>query len=83
MTQSCLLTFRSVTAAMNALQRLRRAFFSAELRRAPRMGNSGGCGYALRLSEKDAADALAILRREGYSFGKLLRRNERGAWTEV
>lgn len=82
MTETRLLTFRSVTAAMNALRRLQRAQIPAQLRRSGRVPSSGGCGYALQISAADVRDALFILRRERFDFGKLLRRDAQGHWTE-
>lgn len=66
-----LITFRSVTFAQHAERALRRENISCQLQRTPKMLNSRGCGYCLRLREKDALYAVAILQGEQISYGKL------------
>ncbi len=81
--QEYYVTFRSVTAAMNALRRLDRAWIHTELVRTPRVLSAKGCGYSLRVRRGELADCLALLRREDYGFSRVFRRESDGSWAEV
>ncbi len=71
MTKEILITFRSVTFAQRAERALRRENIFCRLHRTPKMLTSRGCGYCLRLREKDALYAVAVLQGEQISYGKL------------
>ena len=78
MKQDWLITFRSVTFAQHAERSLRRENISCQLQRTPKMLNTRGCGYCLRLRGDDALSAVAILRSEQIPYGKLFVWNDNG-----
>lgn len=67
----CILTFRSVTFAQRGESALRKAGIDCSLIRTPKNLSSRGCGYSLRLKERDANEAVERLHGDGIAFGKL------------
>lgn len=77
------LTFRSVTAAMQAQKKLGDAAIRATMMRTPSQLRKQGCGYSLHVAESAFAAARAVLLHGEQSFQKCYRREEGGAWQEV
>ena len=73
-----LITFRSVTTAQKAERVLKKAEVPCALRRTPKMLSERGCGYCLQLRETAGPGALAALRRNQVTFGKLYVLDEEG-----
>ena len=67
----CLITFRSVTPAQRAESLLRRSGLGCTIQRTPRWMEEQGCGYSLRVKQKDAASCVAQLRRNQIPFRKV------------
>lgn len=77
--RQCFITFRSITYAQRGAEVLHRGGIYAELGRTPRYLEKKGCGYSLRFRFDRAEAALALLRQERVSFGRLYCQNDRGA----
>lgn len=77
-----LITFRSITAAMQGERVLRAADIPCTLLRTPPALRQYGCGYSLRLTRSGDA-AIELLRRRNVVFRRRYRRASGGAWTEV
>ena len=73
-------TFRSVTKAMEAEKRLKKAGMSPYLLRTPAELRKKGCGYSIRLRESEWEPARAVLTDEGY---ERLFRKDGTLWEEV
>lgn len=80
---SVLILFRSVTFAQRGKRILERGGIRAELSRAPMGHTERGCGYALRIPEREKSRALELLRCEGIDHGRILVRNDSGTWEEA
>ncbi len=78
-----LITARSVTHAQRMAQALERRGLRAVVTRAP-MGLTGkGCGYVLRLRDRErAAAAWELLREMGFSTAQAFQRRDEG-YSEV
>lgn len=76
-------TFRSVTRAQAALVTLTQAGLRSTLVRIPKKLSQIGCGYALKLSEKDAYAAALALRQNGPSFNRCLKVGPDGEMEEA
>lgn len=76
-------TFRSMTAAQQAVAELNKSGLSAYLLRAPRALSSMGCGYAVRIAFQNGQMAASVLRKSGVSFTKCFQMGASGAWKEV
>lgn len=79
----CLITFRSVTPAQRAENLLRRGGFSCTIQRTPRWMEEQGCGYSLRVKQKDAVSCVALLRRNQIPFRKVYEYGEDGSVEEL
>lgn len=79
----CYITFRSVTPAQRAEGLLRRTGVDCKLQRTPRWMEEQGCGYSLRLHQKDAQSAGQILKNNGVSYRKIYLQRENGAYEEM
>ena len=77
------LTFRSVTVAQRGEGVLRRKGVDCTLQRAPRWMEERGCGYALRVRQKDMEDSVAMLRGSGVLFSKIYEKEADGTVQEV
>ncbi len=60
-----ILVFSSVTYALKAQKALNESGISSELIRSPRVREIRGCGYGLRIAEKDKKAASASAARAG------------------
>lgn len=81
--QDAMITFRSVTAAMQGAQLLRGAGVGAAMVRTPQSLRRRGCGYSLRLGAKDLPAALALLAEQQTGFQGIYRREPDGTWKEA
>lgn len=79
--QDVWLTFRSITAAGRAAERLRGAGLRAVMLRTPQSLRRRGCGYSLRLRGQDLSLALELL-RDSPPQG-LYRKAADGTWEEM
>ena len=79
----CYITFRSVTPAQRGEGLLRRTGVDCKLQRTPRWMEEQGCGYSLRLHQKDAKNAGQILKNNGISYRKIYLQKENGAYEEM
>lgn len=66
-----LITFRSVTPAQKGERVLRREGLECALSRTPKWAQDKGCGYSLRIRQKDALRCAEILRREQIPFKRV------------
>jgi hypothetical protein len=71
MANQYLITFRSVTVAQKAERVLKNAGLFCSLQRTPKTLSERGCGYCLRLRERDGAEAVARLREHPVPYGKV------------
>ncbi len=71
--KTCFITFRSVTFGQRGQRLLESAGIHCVLQRTPRALEEQGCGYCLRLQEKDCTRAMVLLRANQVSFRKLYR----------
>ncbi len=81
--RSICITFRSVTLAQRGERALRAGGVDCVLQRTPRWMEERGCGYCLRLRPQDGSRGVAVLRREGIGFNKVLSAMEPGAVEEL
>ena len=77
-----LITARSVTHAQRMAQALAQNGFRAVIGRAPVGLTGSGCGYVLRVQEKRAVEAAALLHSRGFAPARVFRRAENG-YSEV
>lgn len=77
------ITFRSVTLAQKGEGAVRRAGMECTLQRTPRWMEEQGCGYCLRLRERDVQPAVLLLRENEISFRRLYISRENGKMEEV
>ena len=78
MANQWLITFRSVTVAQKAEKLLKTANLFCSLQRTPKILSERGCGYCLRLRERDGARAVAILKEHSVPYGKVYALTEEG-----
>jgi hypothetical protein len=76
-------TFRSVTYAQRGESVLQKAGIGCKLQRTPRWMEAQGCGYCLRLSLKEAAQAVELLRQKQVPMRKIYLQMEDGDVQEV
>lgn len=69
--RSYFITFRSVTFAQRGESVLRRAGIDCTLQRTPRWMEERGCGYCLRVHDRDALKAVEQLRTKQVDFRKV------------
>ena len=79
----CLITFRSVTPAQRGDRLLRQAGFHCNLQRTPKWMEQQGCGYSLRVPQRDAAGCVHLLRSENVAFRKVYLLRESGLTEEL
>ncbi len=65
------ITFRSITLAQRGEELMRRAGIDSSLQRTPKSLAQRGCGYSLRVKDRDSLSAVTLLRDKGVNFGKL------------
>jgi len=76
-------TFRSVTFAQRGESVLQKAGIGCNLQRTPRWMEAQGCGYCLRLSVREAPQAVALLRQKQVPMRKIYLQLEDGDIQEV
>lgn len=76
-------TFRSMTAAQQAVMELKKSGLFASLLRAPRALSSMGCGYAVRVAFQNGSAAALVLRHASVAFTKTFQADKSGGWREV
>lgn len=76
-------TFRSITAAQQAVMELIKSGLSAYLLRAPKALATKGCGYAVRILFQSGTLAASVLRKSGISYMKCFQMGISGEWKEV
>ena len=80
---SYFVTFRSVTFAQRGESTLRRAGIDCTLQRTPKWMEERGCGYCLRLRQKDVTPAVMLLRENEVGFRKVYVQRENGKLEEL
>lgn len=76
-------TFRSMTQAQIAAQRLKHHGITAVFLRAPKSLSHTGCGYALQVDPTDVHGVVFILRNAGIYPWRLFRSLKNGEAQEV
>lgn len=76
-------TFRSMTAAQQAVMELNKSGLFASLLRAPRALSSMGCGYAVRISFQNGPAAALVMQKADIVFAKSFQMDTSGNWREV
>lgn len=69
--RSYFITFRSVTFAQRGESVLRRAGIDCTLQRTPKWMEERGCGYCLRIRDRDVLPAVEQLRMKQVDFRKV------------
>ena len=67
----CYITFRSVTVAQRGESVLHQGGISCSLQRTPRWMEERGCGYCLRLRDREASAGAMLLRQHQVPFRKV------------
>lgn len=71
-----LILCRSVTYAQRARHALERAGISGTIARIPMEISENGCGYAVRVAERELAAAQRVISRAGIKAGKVVLQGE-------
>ena len=79
----CYITFRSVTYAQRGEKLLLSVQIRCSLQRTPRWMEEQGCGYCLRLQEKDVRRAVELLRKNGIDLRKVYIQQDNGGMKEL
>lgn len=79
----CLIVCRSLTTAQRMARLLDRSGISASVLRLPGMIDGSGCGYSVKVSERNLADALIVVRRAGMNPVKVCMLFEDGSYKEL
>ena len=77
------ITFRSVTFAQRGEKLLARQNLRVSLMRTPRWMEEQGCGYCLRLRQRDLPGAAQVLRQGQVPFRKSYRTGAQGNLEEA
>ena len=77
------ITFRSVTHAQRAEGILGGAGIRCAMQRTPRWMEEQGCGYCLRLRQRELEWARELLLKDGIQYRRCYRVDERGELVEV
>ena len=77
------ITFRSVTYAQKGEGILHRGGVSCNLQRTPKWMEERGCGYCLRISQKELMSAVSLLREKGGAFRKIYVQRDGGNMEEI
>lgn len=78
-----LIICRSLTYAQRTAQALERAGITAHILRSPRSISGEGCSHAVKVAERNLADALAILGRVGLTPKRVFIQVADGSYKEV
>ena len=76
-------TFRSVTAAMEGQENLRKSGIRSGMVRTPGPLRKNGCGYCLYVSAGTFRAAEAVLRRGRIPYERVFRKTAEGRWQEL
>lgn len=79
----CYITFRSITPAQRGEHLLRRGGVECYMNRTPAWMEEQGCGYCLRLHQKNAARGVRLLRENGVVFRKVYLQQEDHSFEEI
>ena len=77
------ITFRSVTYAQRGERILQERGIRCALQRTPRWMEEQGCGYCLRLRERELSRAGELLQKNGVSYRRIYRVDEYGQLVEA
>ena len=77
------ITFRSVTHAQRGDGLLSGTGIRCAMQRTPRWMEEQGCGYCLRLRQRELERARELLMKNGVQFRRCYRGDERGELVEV
>ena len=66
-----LITFRSITFAQRGERAMRKNGVPCALQRSPKAISQRGCGYCLRLTDRNAIRAVGILQKEQLRYEKI------------
>lgn len=78
-----LIICRSLTYAQRTAQALERVGITAHILRSPRSVSDEGCSHAVKVSERNLADALTILGRVGLTPKRVFIQSADGSYKEV
>jgi len=77
------ITFRSVTHAQRGEGLLSGAGIRCVMQRTPKWMEEQGCGYCLRLQQRDLVRARELLLNNGVRFRRIYRVDDRGELAEM
>ncbi len=78
-----LIVCRSLTYAQRTAAVLERVGVAARLMRSPRIIAGDGCGYSVKIAERNLALALTVLAKQGLSPKRVFLQNGDGSYQEV
>lgn len=78
-----LIVCRSLTYAQRTAAVLERVGIAARLMRSPRIIAGEGCGYSVKIAERNLALALTFLAKQGLSPKRVFLQNGDGSYREV
>ncbi len=78
-----LIICRSLTYAQRTASALERVGITAHIMRSPRTISENGCSHAVKISERNLADSLAVLKRVGLSPNRVYMIAADGSYKEV
>ena len=79
----CFITFRSITYGQQGERLMQNNKIQTQLLRTPGWMEKKGCGYCLRLQNRDVDKAVALLRENGVDFRRVYRKAEDGTLREM
>ena len=80
---SYLILCRSLTHAQRTARVLERSGISSYVMRKPQSISGDGCGYCVKVSEKQLTKALVLLKQEGLGPKQVYLQNENDTFQEV
>ena len=78
-----LLVCRSLTYAQRTAEALERAAISAHILRSPKSIAGEGCSHSVKVSKRNLAYALVVLKRAGLSPNRVFINESDGSYKEV
>lgn len=66
-----LITFRTITFAQRGERAMKKNGIPCVLQRSPKAISQRGCGYCLRMRDRDAIQAVGILQKEQLNYEKV------------
>ncbi len=79
----CFVTFRSVTPAQKAERLLKASGVNCTIVRTPKWMEEQGCGYSLRIPQRQLHQGIEILRNNGVGFRKIYLRLDNGTMEAI